>query len=261
MAREAAPPRRSARESRAIKYLNSPTPEPEPVKLQSSLDKGPPWDQSVVYPSTGKKRATVNYSDLEKLDDGEFLNDSIIEFYIRWMHEREKERGNLKNDQVYFFSTYFYSALTAPATGRRGLNYEAVQRWTSKDDIFDHDFVVIPVNEHLHWYLAVVCNLSKIKRKFESELGRRKSAGPPPKKYSPETPAVVIIDSMGVGRSKTIANIKEYLIREADDKRGMTITKDDLQGMNAKVGIPQQENFYDCGVHLCGYVDRLMNDP
>jgi Ulp1 family protease len=138
-------PRRSGRTktTRAYTY-KSPTPD---VKLKPKADLGVKWEYPVVYPPVGKKRTTVEFSDLERLDDGEFLNDNLIEFYLKFLVERERGEHNLKDDQVYFFSTHFYSALTATAPGKKGLNYEAVKRWTGKDDIFSHDFLVVPVNE------------------------------------------------------------------------------------------------------------------
>lgn len=51
---------------------------------------------------------------------------------------------------VYFFNSYFYTSLTAQVKGKRGINYDSVKRWTTKigrKDIFNYDYVVIPINE------------------------------------------------------------------------------------------------------------------
>ena len=55
--------------------------------------------------------------------------------------------ANLPPNKVYFFNTYFYSSLSKPQKGQRGINYNAVQRWTAKEDIFNYDYVVVPINE------------------------------------------------------------------------------------------------------------------
>jgi hypothetical protein len=89
---------------------------------------------------------------------------------------------------------------------------------------------------------------------------KRKSSGPPPKKYNPDDFRIVILDSMGMTHSKTVSNIKQYIAAEGKDKRGMDINPTELSGINAR-GIPQQKNFSDCGVYLCGYVDKFMQDP
>jgi hypothetical protein len=124
---------------------------------------GPEWEQPVVYPVIGKKKTYVEFGDLRRLDEGEFLNDNLIEFYLRWLQETKKTRDN----EVYFFGTHFYSSLT---TGKRGsINHDAVARWTAKVDIFNYDFVIVPVNESAHWYLALICNLPNLQRSFDTD--------------------------------------------------------------------------------------------
>lgn len=36
-------------------------------------------------------------------------------------------------------------------------------------DIFSRDFVVVPINENAHWYVAIICNLPELPRQYESE--------------------------------------------------------------------------------------------
>ena len=35
--------------------------------------------------------------------------------------------------------------------------YERVKRWTKKTNLFEKDFIVVPINEHSHWFVAVIC--------------------------------------------------------------------------------------------------------
>ena len=35
--------------------------------------------------------------------------------------------------------------------------YQRVKRWTKKINIFEKDFIVVPINEHSHWFVAVIC--------------------------------------------------------------------------------------------------------
>jgi len=327
---------------------------------------GEPWDEPIVYPLKGIRRTTVQQDDLIRLDEGEFLNDSIIEFYIRWLWERL----NVSEQQVYVFSTHFYTTLT-----RNKFNYLAVERWTAKVDIFSRDFTVIPIHQDFHWYLAIVCNLPKL-RKAESEeiqdsndvevqpispttdepieladtdqdkaksyrqtkvdnlfrnvakqqesssetdfitidddgdaresmdegpglpsrvrqekptaqlapdsqstqvseigifadvkMGShanrktKRKSGPPPRKYGTDQPAIVLLDSLSGTHSATIRNIKDYLIEEGKSKRGLDITRDELQGIHAREGIPKQSNMSDCGLYVLGYVHKFLEDP
>lgn len=107
-------------------------------------------------------QVTVDFDDLYRLDEGEFLNDSLIQFYLRLVRHRnignaltlcrfcEVNSPKKSNASVLLFNTYFYTSLTPPAKGKRGINYDRVKRWTAKlaqSDIFNYDFVVVPVNE------------------------------------------------------------------------------------------------------------------
>lgn len=127
-----------------------------------SIDKGlgRPWSKSLEY-GEGRQRAIVHFDDLPRLDEEEYLNDSLINFYMIYLFKKL----NVPAEKVYFFNTYFFTRLTENA-GRKSMDYKAVERWTSKIDIFTYDYIVVPINEsQSHWYLAIICNVSNIRRK------------------------------------------------------------------------------------------------
>jgi sentrin-specific protease 7 len=108
----------------------------------------------------GKRRALVNFTDLERLDEDVFLNDSLIDFYLMYVTTQRIcpicvddsrylfEQANIPADKVYFFNTMFYSTLTRNVTGDKGaINYAGVARWTAKEDLFNYDYIVVPINE------------------------------------------------------------------------------------------------------------------
>lgn len=130
----------------------------------SKIHKPPRWEQPLIYPPSGPKRTTVEFDDLSRLDDGEFLNDNLISFYLRFISQRA---SHLEND-VYFFNTYFYTTLTTTSKGNKGFNFAAVEKWTSKVDIFNYNFVVVPINEDMHWYVAVICNPARMAKSSDS---------------------------------------------------------------------------------------------
>lgn len=45
----------------------------------------PRWKTSLVYPPTGPKREIVDYDDLSRLNSNQFLNDNIVNFYLRYI--------------------------------------------------------------------------------------------------------------------------------------------------------------------------------
>ena len=54
--------------------------------------------------------------------------------------------------------------LTRPRHSWPGYADEAharVRKWTTHVDLFSKDFVVVPINQSLHWSLIIMCNLGK----------------------------------------------------------------------------------------------------
>ena len=97
----------------------------------------------------------------------------------RYLEFELEKRQPAQASRVYIFNTFFYERLSKPAKGKKGINYEAVERWTAKIDIFEYDFVVVPINERCvpfitgrdrgtdlycsaHWYVAIICNLPNL---------------------------------------------------------------------------------------------------
>ncbi|XP_073701206.1 sentrin-specific protease 7, partial [Garra rufa] len=114
-------------------------------------------------PPPSKGAITVTTEDLECLDSGEFLNDVIIDFYLKYLLVEKAPQASV--DRSHVFSSFFYKQLTrrdnanedstsTPAQIRR---HQRVRTWTRHVDIFDKDFLFVPVNQEAHWYLVVIC--------------------------------------------------------------------------------------------------------
>ncbi len=112
------------------------------------------------YPPGTGNSIIVTLEDYSCLADENFLNDQIIEFYFRWLQFElmsESDRA-----RTHFFTTFFYNKLTKrPPRPRNRLHqvednqnltpaekrYERVKRWTKKVNLFEKDFIVVPINE------------------------------------------------------------------------------------------------------------------
>ena len=136
----------------------------EPIRYSKVNDLGPRWKKPLWYPQIGRKKTTVEWKDLERLDDGEFLNDNLIGFYLRYLETRLEEEDPALAKRVYWFNTFFFASLTQTARGKGRINYDAVKKWTRNVDIFNFDYVVVPINESAHWYIAIICNLPALDR-------------------------------------------------------------------------------------------------
>ncbi|KAF2826682.1 hypothetical protein CC86DRAFT_455383 [Ophiobolus disseminans] len=158
--------RSSARTTRSVAPLH----DVEEIHQEPAVEKysivyglGTPWLSPLTY-GNSRQKSVVDFNDLPRLDEEEMLNDSLIDFYMIWLFDKYK----IPKDKVYFFNTYFYTKLTEK-TGRSSMNYEAVKRWTAKIDIFGFDYIVVPIHEATHWYLAIICNVNNIERKLAQE--------------------------------------------------------------------------------------------
>lgn len=127
------------------------------------------WSKPLVYPRFGKKKAEVDVQDLQRLNDSEFLNDNLIGFYIRFLEDHLGRCNPEVAKRVYFFNSYLFATITNTPRGQRGINYAGVQKWTRNVDIFSYDYLVVPINEAAHWYVAIICNLPNL----EDPIGQR----------------------------------------------------------------------------------------
>ncbi|TMW52161.1 hypothetical protein DOY81_002720 [Sarcophaga bullata] len=121
--------------------------------------------QLLIYPP-GKGGISINTEDYMCLATDQYLNDIIIDFYLKWLHDNVIPEA--QKERTHIFSTFFYKRLTTltrhthqdkdgskltPAQKR----HARVQNWTKNVNLFEKDFIVIPINEQSHWFLAIIC--------------------------------------------------------------------------------------------------------
>eukprot|EP00953_Heterococcus_sp_UTEX-ZZ885_P023458 12893-Heterococcus_DN1.PRE.1 len=183
----------------------------------------------LVYPTEkgAQDVITLTLTDYARLDDGEFLNDNIVDFFLKisyslrpkcvdnssneetlQLHIQHASYAHLRNTlnnltgvyhalsiiqalyidpeqiirmrhsnlrpqqiqkelavqedrkaQSHFFSSHFFTKLREVPVSNFDEAYAGVQRWSRNVDLFSSKFVFVPIAEHLHWSLAILCNL------------------------------------------------------------------------------------------------------
>uniref|UniRef100_A0A7N6BLY2 Ubiquitin-like protease family profile domain-containing protein n=1 Tax=Anabas testudineus TaxID=64144 RepID=A0A7N6BLY2_ANATE len=133
--------------------------------------------QTGPYPAAPcKGRITVTKEDLACLKSGEFLNDVIIDFYLKYL--LLEGVGGSVAERSHIFSSFFYKQLSrrraAGEDDAPSVPHHRVKTWTRHVDIFTKDFLFVPVNQEAHWYLVVVCfpGLEEVQfEEFQSRTG------------------------------------------------------------------------------------------
>ncbi|KAM8809597.1 sentrin-specific protease 6 isoform 3-T3 [Eudromia elegans] len=134
-----------------------------------------PIEKLIVYPPPPAKGGiSVTNEDLHCLNEGEFLNDVIIDFYLKYLVLEKLKKEDA--DRIHVFSSFFYKRLNQRE--RRNFHetsnlsiqqkrHGRVKTWTRHVDIFEKDFIFVPLNEAAHWFLAVICFPGLEKPKYE----------------------------------------------------------------------------------------------
>ena len=133
-------------------------------------------EQAVVkycqYPPDSPGNVSITNEDYNCLEAEQFLNDVIIDFYLKYIQMELFGTVDQWSKRTHIFTTYFYKRLTTrppnsktkahpvednPNLSAAEKRYERVKKWTKKVNIFDKDFIVVPINEHAHWFVCVIC--------------------------------------------------------------------------------------------------------
>lgn len=131
------------------------------------------------WPSDGRTEVIITQGDFYRLEEAEYLNDTLIEFGLKhhWFSMPEETNGTseafTRND-IHVFNSFFYKKLSvrnkpgykeANPDGPSWPAYETVRKWTNKVDVFSKKMLIVPINENLHWYLAVILNPGAVLKK------------------------------------------------------------------------------------------------
>ncbi|KAH7428658.1 hypothetical protein KP509_09G010500 [Ceratopteris richardii] len=195
-----------------------------------------------LYPSSSDPEAVeIRCSDLDHLAPSEFLNDTIIDFYLKYM-QIDLFKGKDGLDRFHFFSCFFYKKLTSSrAQGKDWL--EKLRKWTKGTNIFKKLYLFIPIHDSCHWSLVIVC-------------------------FPTEVPLILHLDSMSLTAghsSQAIFNaLKSYLIAEKRYLRqdgGMEETNvDPSKAITRRKQVPLQDNEWDCGLFMLYYIQKFVDE-
>ncbi|KAL5524466.1 hypothetical protein ACEPAF_9606 [Sanghuangporus sanghuang] len=272
---------------------------PEAIKpdkqVQKEEQEEPPANSDeiiLVYPRSGQGAVNITNSDLRRLEPFEFLNDTLIEFGLKlWLNDLRETQPALA-DSVHVFSSFFFKKLASKSNKTPEEGHKSVRKWTAKVDLFKKKFIVVPINENIHWYLAIiyhpehilepappkpsprsskrVSNVVAANRQSnrEDEVDELDMLAHQTQEYNEKSddvevtdyPRTIIfcMDSLNGGHPKAMTRLSEYLQEEAKDKKGIA---NPSPAKTRKATMPIQPNHCDCGLYLLHFAQSFVADP
>ena len=227
-----------------------------------------------VYPTrVASDSVTVTVADRDRLEDGEFLNDSLVDCFLK-----DATAGDTLAARIHLFSSYFFTKMT-DISEDEPTAAKAVERWTKKlgKKLFHLDFLFVPVNENLHWSLAVVVNpsgdappdhdvidLVDSSDDDDDATTSDHSTTRKTKKKVPEKknePCILVFDSLRCHDHERIARyLRAFLKHEYAEHFGACGRRFSPETMPViqLESVPHQQNSYDCGVFVLEYFDLIL---
>ncbi|KAH3758225.1 Ulp1 protease family, catalytic domain protein [Pelomyxa schiedti] len=216
------------------------SPEPPQIPARKSTKN----DVVMVYPTSRSGAIAITLEDLKRLEPHEMVNDSIIEFYMQYIYNTlPPDRQQL----CHFFNPFFFKKLSLTHQKHHGDSsaYKTLCSWT-KTDLFEKQYIIVPIHEGAHWSLAIVCM---------------------PSSSFKESPCVIFLDSLLMGVSyTTLSVLGSFLQWEWQEKHGSQLDKDETSSVTVQWDhlapfaptVPRQTNYVDCGLYLLVFVETFV---
>ncbi|KAG0579275.1 hypothetical protein KC19_4G087500 [Ceratodon purpureus] len=218
----------------------------------SSLDNE---QQPVVltFPEGEADAVTIIERDMEGLRPTMFLSNNIIDFYIKYL-ERTLLSSEVR-ERFYFFNSFFFTKLLGNNNASTDMDqckvdYEQVRKWSGGVNLFEKDYVFIPVLRSSHWSLIIICHLPTVC----SSPGKGKGS-----------PYVFHLDSSEGMHESFEDQVRSYLLKAWMERyKGANNMDDQLlslfQTKYVQAKVPQQNNGHDCGLYLLHYVEVFLHE-
>ncbi|XP_020537888.1 probable ubiquitin-like-specific protease 2A isoform X2 [Jatropha curcas] len=210
--------------------------------------------EEVVYPRGDPDAVSISKRDMELLRPETFINDTIIDFYIKYLKNKIQPEDQ---HRFHFFNSFFFRKLAdfdkdprSACEGRAA--FQRVRKWTKKVNLFEKDYIFIPVNYSLHWSLIVVCHPGDVACFIDDESER-----------ALRVPCILHMDSIK-GSHRGLKNlIQSYLCEEWKERHNDTPDDVSLKFSRLRfvpLEMPQQANSFDCGLFLLHYVELFLEE-
>ncbi|GMT14575.1 hypothetical protein PFISCL1PPCAC_5872 [Pristionchus fissidentatus] len=197
---------------------------------------------------------SLRLSDFLCLQEGDYLNDTIIDFYLNHIVEHllpdEPDRRVTVLPSVFWHNLSLRQSCLPDDVERMTerekdhARFEDILEFVADFELIDVDYVVIPVNEWEHWSLIIVCHPFTAHSRiicFDSQL----ATDPNDLKAA----------------AALIADFFKYAHVSRDGVSMSPSSSLPLIVPFVPSNLQQQENHYDCGLYVLEYARRFLLEP
>lgn len=261
------------------------------TRQSSKVETDPVLDElrCSMPPAGGHGSVSFVLRDYFRLGPEEFLNDSCIDYYMKYLEQKLQDENPEDANRCYFFNSFFYKKLSdttsetaiseetqALVGSIEGLDklslqalrcYDVTKSWTKKFDMFSKDFLFIPIHDQLHWSLIIVCHPggqikmptcnTKDVKKYEEAFMIHLDSLRPPGGHSSDKIAKLIKRYL---QNEWTAKLKQEgnNVPKAWTEKNPDASRNFLSMKVRRPALPMQDNYYDCGCFVCAFADHFL---
>ena len=171
------------------------------------------------------QRAPLTEHDLLRLRPMTYLNDSIVNFYLKYLKTQYEQNSNIRplttergwddldGEGIHIFPSFCYNRIkNTIGSGNHNSKmsrtkiWSDLSGWTKDVDIFKKKFLVFPINESLHWSCVFVCHPGRLVRRYSMDLQGRVESGVD---LEDRTMCAIVLQSTTNPSASTYGNDKE----------------------------------------------------
>ncbi|GMS84111.1 hypothetical protein PENTCL1PPCAC_6286 [Pristionchus entomophagus] len=193
---------------------------------------------------------SLRLSDFLCLQEGDYLNDTIIDFYLN--HIVEHLLPDEPDRRVTVLPSVFWHNLSLRQSSlpddvesmtemqKDHARFEDILEFVTDFELIDVDYVAIPVNEWEHWSLILVCH-----------------------PFTPHSRIICFDSQLATDPNDlhSAAQLIAHFFKYAHGSRGGADSMGTVIVPFVPSNLHQQENHYDCGLYVLEYARRFLLNP
>ena len=224
----------------------------------------------------GKQNSLDIYVKDEKtLNDGVFLNDGIVNFYLKIIEDEYTYQNGQNN--VLIQKSFFYNSLSNQQNSNCSNDFcypDSCSFIKTKINVFSFKTLIIPICENYHWSLIIVNDIDKMKNIFtKNNLDEMNNNCCTSNNNNIEIneeecdyPEIFYLDSFYDLNTRRMTIILKYLFYEYQKIYSIQCNMAEFLKKNFdkiecySLDVPKQNNSYDCGIYLLIYAELFLYD-